>query len=102
MPSERNRPKWSIASLVIQVAAFVVLAACLVVAGKLLGPFYVLAVLFFGVPIYILCSVLGIIFAVASFLRRERFMVVALAGLVVNCLPLVWLVANRNTQLFKM
>jgi hypothetical protein len=95
MTSTRKNPICSTVALVmIVVYAAVVAASILLLVHK--APLVMLTIDVFG---GILLCALGMLFALVSLIRRERYIALTLLALSLNCVPLVWIWVNRSTQI---
>ncbi|PWU13489.1 MAG: hypothetical protein C5B50_19210 [Verrucomicrobia bacterium] len=54
-----------------------------------------------GCNAILVCSALGAVFAVVALARREAWLALSLAGLVLNSGPLVFLLMHFNDRLFR-
>jgi len=95
MSTANNKPILSVISLLTLLTNAVV-----VVASYLLLVNSNIFVIFFDFWVGIFLSALGTLFALVSLLRRERYLIVSLLALTLNCAPLIWLWSIRNKQLF--
>ena len=92
MSLTRHKPRWNIASLIAPLVGILAAIPVYFIFGAWFGTLF---------DIYVLLgfSAFGVLFAVISFARLERWMIVSLVGLVVNSLPWIWFAANYDKQI---
>jgi hypothetical protein len=94
MSQAKIKPIWSLVSL----ATLFVNAVVVVTTTLTTKDYIVFIIVDFWLAITV--SALGVLFAVVSFLRRERYFIVSLLALTLNAAPFFWLWSIRNKQLF--
>jgi hypothetical protein len=92
MSPTRNKPRWNIASLAAPVVGIVIVIPVYFAFGPVFGTLI-------GLNIYVSFSALGVLFAVISLVRFERWIFVSLVALVLNCLPWIWYAAHYPLQI---
>src|SRR5665213_2143930 len=81
-----NRPICSITSLVIQVVAFIILVTVIILNVDVGTKPEELDEIMIVILFYLSCSVLGVVLAIISFMRKERFIVLSRLALLLNVL----------------
>jgi hypothetical protein len=96
MPSISNRPIFNILSLV--TPAVEIVAA--ITFSRLNWPTQGIFMVYFDIYLCLFLSSLGVLFAIVSLVRRERWLLVSLTALFLNSAPLLYALLHRNTQLY--
>ncbi|MGO8681211.1 MAG: hypothetical protein ACLQUR_04595 [Limisphaerales bacterium] len=89
----KPQSKWNVASLFAPIIGIVAATPFYLMWGPLFG-------LITGIYICGFFLMLGVVFALIAIVKREGSLLFTLIVLLLNSLPLIWFLLNRNTRLY--